>query len=241
MIVVHILPSAIGLPSISPYCAKLIAWLQLSGVEHETRLADFRRAPYGKVPFIEDGDKLVGDSHLIAQYVRQTYGKGLFDELTEAQRGLGHAIMRLGEESVYWTLVWERFCFEPTWPHFRPVVATTVPKAVAWALVPLIRRQTRKQLHAQGTGRLPVDTIYQILDQDLKALSQLLGDKPYFIADRPTDYDLSVWAPLAGGHASPWPSRFKDTLAKYDNLVAFVDRIETARLAKESSSAREAA
>lgn len=238
MITVHIIPQAYGLPSVSPYCTKLVGWLELAGVQHTIKSpGDFRSAPYGKLPFIEHDGAMIADTHVIVPYVRAQTGKGLHDDLTAEQRALGHAAMRMAEESIYWILVWERWACAEVWPLFRPNVAAIVPAALAWALVPFIRRQAVKQLHGQGTGRLPEEDIYRFLDADLQALSALLGDKPYLLGDKPTDYDVAVWAPVASGLGSTYPSRFGDTVRKYPNVVAFVDRINAGRAANRVPAA----
>ena len=37
----------------SPFCAKLEAYLRLAEVPYETRSADIRKAPRGKAPYVE--------------------------------------------------------------------------------------------------------------------------------------------------------------------------------------------
>ena len=65
-LVVHQLPSAWGLPSISPFCLKLDIYLRLTGISHTT-VTDGTPfgAPKGKLPYIEHDGKKIGDSGFI--------------------------------------------------------------------------------------------------------------------------------------------------------------------------------
>ena len=68
--------------------------------------------------------------------------------------------------------------------------------------------------------------INQLIDDDLAALSNILGDKPYFLGTQPSAVDASAFGTLEnylydGNDASPIPSMTR----KYGNLVRFVDSI----------------
>ena len=67
-----------------------------------------------------------------------------------------------------------------------------------------------------------------LINEDLRALSGLLGDNPYFLGPNPTLADASAFGTLEnylydGNEASPIPAMVR----KYPNLVRFVDSIRT--------------
>ena len=68
--------------------------------------------------------------------------------------------------------------------------------------------------------------INQLIDEDLAALSKILGDKPYFLGARPSAADASAFGTLEnylydGNDACPIPAM----VSRYNNLVRFVDSI----------------
>lgn len=235
MITVHILPPAYGLPSVSPYCAKLIAWMEIAGIEHEVKGPDFAKAPHGKVPFVVFDGKRVGDTHVIQRLLRERLGKGLPAIDDPVARGRAHAAQKLAQEGVYWTLVYSRWWDEDGWAPFRPVVDAMVPAPLRFFVTPLIRRKTRKQMWEQGVARLPKAEIYADLERDLDAIVALLGDGPFLGGEQPSDYDLGVWAPVASGLATPWGGPVADVIRARAPLVDFVNRIDARRQAGGTS------
>ena len=79
---------------------------------------------------------------------------------------------------------------------------------------------------AQGVLTNSEADINQLIDDDLAALSKILGDKPYFLGSHPTAADASAFGTLEnylydGNDATLVPAMTR----KYSNLVRFVDSI----------------
>ena len=79
---------------------------------------------------------------------------------------------------------------------------------------------------AQGVLTNSEADINQLIDDDLAALSSILGDKPYFLGSSPSAADASAFGTLEnylydGNDATPIPSMVR----KYSNLVRFVDLV----------------
>jgi glutathione S-transferase len=87
------LPGAWGLPTVSPFCLKLDAWLRMTGIQHESRtVATPFAGPKSKAPWIQiDGTKL-GDSTFIIAYLTERFGIDPDEQLTAEQRGMAVAI-----------------------------------------------------------------------------------------------------------------------------------------------------
>jgi hypothetical protein len=59
MIKLYQFKPALDLPNASPFCMKLEIYLRMANLPYEIVLnADSRKAPKGKLPYIEDGSKL---------------------------------------------------------------------------------------------------------------------------------------------------------------------------------------
>lgn len=69
-LVVHQLPGAWGLPSISPFCLKLDAYLRIADIPFRAVVdATPFKGPKRKLPWIEHEGKRIGDSGFIIEYV----------------------------------------------------------------------------------------------------------------------------------------------------------------------------
>lgn len=69
-------PPAFGLPNASPFCMKLETYLRMAEIPYQIKAASFAQAPNGKIPYIEHNGRLIGDSSLIIDYLKQTFGIG---------------------------------------------------------------------------------------------------------------------------------------------------------------------
>ena len=63
-----------GLPDASAFCVKAEILLKMAGLKYEVDLDSFKNAPKGKLPYINDGGKTVGDSTFIRLHIEEKYG-----------------------------------------------------------------------------------------------------------------------------------------------------------------------
>ena len=68
-----------------------------------------RAAPTKKIPYIDDGGTIIGDSGLIVDHLKKKYGDALDAKLTADQRALGHLLRRTLEESLYFVGLYARW------------------------------------------------------------------------------------------------------------------------------------
>ncbi|WP_434380566.1 Tom37 metaxin N-terminal-like domain-containing protein [Melittangium boletus] len=154
MITVYQTPVAWGTPNLSPFCFKLEAYLRMTGLPYEVKLADLRKAPKGKVPYVEFEGQRMGDSQFIIEYLKKKHGDPLDKELTPMQVAVGHTVRRMLEECTYWYIVYMRWADEAGWLAYRPVAETMVPWVVGGDIpVATLRQGMLRILHDQGTGR----------------------------------------------------------------------------------------
>ena len=222
---VHHLPGAWGLPTVSPFCLKLDAWLRMAGIEHESiTVATPFAGPKGKAPWIEIGGHKLGDSTFIIAYLTQRYGVDPDAELTTEQRGMAVAIQRLIDENLYWTMVHDRWLNESNWRTFRDVVLGGLSVPIRRILGPIARRGVRKQLEGHGMGKHSTEEVAAIGTRDVTALAAILGPKPWFFGGEPTSTDAVVYAQLINIWHPPLESEIKRAIGAQPNLVAFLDR-----------------
>jgi glutathione S-transferase len=241
MITLYQTPVAWGTPNLSPFCVKLESYLRMIGMPYEVKPADLRKAPKGKVPYIDIEGKLMGDSGFIIEHLKEKYGDTLDAKLTPEQLAIGHTVRRMLEESTYWNIVYMRWVDEPGWRAYVPVLETMLPVVVSNVMLPVLRRRMLKVLHNQGMGRHNLDEVQHLGKQDITALATLLGNKPFLLGDTPTSYDATVYAFLVGIMAFPVDSEFKQHTLSQGNLVEYCARFKSRFFANWKPSGSKAA
>ncbi len=220
-----ILPGAWGLPTVSPFCLKLDAWLRTTGIAHEAVTAATPFAgPRGKAPWIElDGEKL-GDSTFIIAHLAQRFGVDTDHHLTPAQCGQAVAIQRLIDENLYWTMVHDRWMNEANWQQFRDFVLGGLAVPLRRVLGPVARRGVKKQLRGRGTGFHSPEEIAAIRRRDVDALAAILGGQDWFFGDTPSSTDAVVYAQLVNIWRAPLENEVRRAIGQTPNLVAYIDQ-----------------
>lgn len=218
---------AFGLPNASPFCMKVETYLRMAGLPYECpRGADFRKAPKGKLPYIDDNGRQVADSTFIIDYLKATYGDTLDAKLSPAQRALGVLIQRTFEESLYWSVVHCRWIEDTGFAQVDEAVFGRM-KFPLRQIIPIFgRRALRQQLHAQGTGRHSRDEIFAIGCRDVSALSEILGAQPFFLGDEPSSIDATGYAFLANLLWVPIDLPIRAHALKLPNLQDYCERMK---------------
>ncbi|NOT53573.1 MAG: glutathione S-transferase family protein [Deltaproteobacteria bacterium] len=214
-LIVHQLPGAWGLPSISPFCLKLDLYLRIVDIPFQTVVdATPFRGPKGKLPWIEHEEKKIGDSGFIIEYVEKRFGRDANAGLSAAERAVSLAMRRLIEENLYWTMVHDRWMVEDNWRSFRKVVLGGVPMPLRLVIAPLARRGVRRQLQGHGLGLHTQDEIHAIGQRDISALADFLADKPFLMGEKATEIDAVAYGLLPNIMQVPITSPLKDEALK---------------------------
>jgi glutathione S-transferase len=228
MITLHQFGPAFTLRTASPFGLKLEAFMRLSGIPYrvESFSGNPSKAPKGKIPYITDDDgRDMGDSGLIIEHLVAKHGDKLDAHLTPAERAAGHALRRMTEESLYFVILYSRWVDDTGFAVIGPVLFGAIPAPLRPVVGMLVRRGTRSALHAQGTGRHTREQVYAMGKADLQALSDALGDKPFFLGDEPTSYDAAIYGILENLMKVPTGTPLVTSARALPNLVAFCERV----------------
>jgi len=78
----------LGLIDASPFVTKVHAFLRFNQLEYKTISSpkNLGRSPKNKLPFIVEGDKTIGDSQLIIEYLTQQHHIEIDAHLTDKQK-----------------------------------------------------------------------------------------------------------------------------------------------------------
>lgn len=230
MIQLHQFAPAFGLPNASPFCMKLETYLRMAELAYEIphfKLQDLQRAPKGKLPYIVDGARTIGDSSLIIDYLKATYGDPLDNWLNADQRAVALAWQRLLEEHYYWVGVYTRWVAPEGWALTRGAFFAGLRAPLSWIVPPLARRGMARELHGQGMGRHSPAEVYALGCRDITALADFLADKPYFLGEQPCSLDAVAYAFLANLLWVPLESTLKRHAQTYLQLTRYCERMRT--------------
>ncbi len=226
MIVLHQFSPNWGLPNASPFCMKLETYLRMAEIPHTLVYEDtLDKAPKKKMPYIEDGDRKIGDSNLVIEYLIGKYGDRTDEHLSPSDRGISLAMRRMIDENLYWCMVYSRWMDESGWAITKPAYFGTLPPVLKQILPGILRKGVQKNLDAHGMGRHSDGEIYSIGSRDLVALSGFLSDKPFFFGDRPTLLDAAAHATVRNFLDVPIEGPLKQKAHQLENLVSFSNRM----------------
>lgn len=230
MIILHQFPPTYGLPSASPFCMKVETYLRMAGLSYRSNYGfDLPRAPKGKLPYIEDDGRLIADSGLIMDYLKATYGDPLDAHLSPAERAVALAFIRLLDEHLYWAGgIQPRWVDAAGWKTTRAAFFRELSAPLRLIIPHMARRSMRKQMQGQGLGRHTVEEIHGMAVADVTALADYLGEKPFFLGDRPTSIDATVHAHIANIIVPPIDSPAKRHALGFPNLEAYCRRMKEA-------------
>ena len=150
MITLQVFGPGFGLPDPSPFCMKADILLQMSGLPHERKIGNMRRAPKGKLPLIIDAGEIVADSTFIRLHLERKYGIDFDKGLTPEQRGIAWAVEKMLEDHLYWFVVSERWANDSNFNRGPLQFFRVCAGAVATA--GCRDGQTPGAAHAQGPG-----------------------------------------------------------------------------------------
>jgi len=191
------------LPSLSPYCLKVETWLRLAGIKYENVDHKMKyKSKKGQLPFVEVNGEEIADSAIIIKELASRYNQDLDAGLTPEQKNVAHASISMLENHFAWVI--------KSWRSKNPggmlaaykmdlqqITEKKWPKPVLEFIFKLKFRRAAKKVRAHGIGVHKPEEIEEFGHNDLKVLSDLLADKPFFFGDAPTTLDVVAFSNLA--------------------------------------------
>ncbi|MEM1400449.1 MAG: glutathione S-transferase family protein [Pseudomonadota bacterium] len=222
-----IFPQRFGCRNPSPFCVKAEILLKMSGlpfrIERETNPGV---GPLGKLPALRDGKRLIGDSELIRQYLATHYQVEFDRGLSARDRAAAHAFARMLEERTYWAIVHSRWIDEGNWVNLKKAYFSTMPGLLRRIFPSLIRARVRRDLKGQGLGRHDPQSIEAFALDDLKAVADWLGDKPFMLGDRPTTLDATVYGMVVSFIQPGFETPIRDMIMTDMRLAGYLARCD---------------
>lgn len=178
--------------------------MRLNGIKYENVDHKMKfRSKKGALPFVELNGEEIADSTIILRELSQKFGKDLDAVLTCEQRSVSHAMISMIENHLVWVVMcWRTKNLDQVFKGYKVnlqhVLGTRIPNGILNFFFKLtVGRKGAKKVKAQGMGVHTPEEVSQFGCADLKVLSDMLADKPFFFGDEPTTLDVVAFAHLA--------------------------------------------
>lgn len=218
-------------PSISPYCLKLETWLRIADLDYENVPCGwYTRSMEGTLPFVELNGVEYPDSSLVIREMTQKFNEeDVENHLDDEQRASAKAFVKLAELSLYQTVALLRYA-ERADEIFQQFPAKDLgffaPIRLFWMKIDFVKRAVCR-VKLTGIGKHSYDDVVRIANDDLKAISDYLGNKNYFTGIKPTAVDAALFGVLAQIVYAPYDLPQKTTIQQcYPNLMEYCERIK---------------
>jgi glutathione S-transferase len=228
MITLYTFGPGFGLPDPSPFVTKVEVLLKMAGLACRVDTTGFRRAPKGKLPYIEDDGERVADSTFIRWHLENKYHFDFDKGLSAEQRAAGWAFEKMAEDNLYWALVDARWFDEGNFAKGPKRFFERVPAPMRPLVIAFVRRHLKRTLHGQGMGRHDPAEIVALGTRSIAAIADFLSDKPFFFGSEPSGADATMFAFVAGTLCPQFETPLRSAAERHDNLRRYVGRM-TAR------------
>ncbi len=229
MLTLYQFPGPWDVCSASCFCAKVEAFLCWKEIPHHVVSSlKLKGAPKGKVPYIEDENGKRGDSELILSYLFEKHNIWPDADLSPEQQGQARAIRYLCEEGIYRATSYYRFVDDAGWAITRAFFLSPFPAWVRPIAGWQIRKYVRAQLVQQGLGRHSHEEIGRMVTADIQALSDMLGDKPFFFGEQMHMADIVAFSIISNVLVPPYANAASQAAKALPNLVAHTARVRLA-------------
>jgi glutathione S-transferase len=217
-----------GLPDPSPFVMKAETLLKMAGLAYRSDTTGFAKAPKSKLPYIDDDGIKVADSTFIRQHLEYKYGMDFDRGLSAEQKAIAWAYEKMAEDNLYWAIIDARWMDDDNFDKGPRTYFQSVPGPIRPLVIAMVRRQVRKSLHGQGTGRHARTEVVALANRSIDAIATYLGDKPFFMGAEPKGVDATMFSFVASALCPLFTTPIRDHAERHGNLRRYVGRM-TAR------------
>ncbi len=225
MLTLNVFGPYFGLPDGSPFCIKALMLMKLSGLKYETTKMSFRKAPKGKAPYLQDGNVLIADSHFILKHLESKHGIDFSAGYSKEDVAESWAVARMLEEHFYFLSMNVRWLDDKNFWKGPYQFFDDAPAPIRKLIAGVVRKKVRKTHNLQGLGRHTAEERLELAKGDIDATETMLGNKKYFLGDRVTGADASVFAFLWAGGCSFFESPIGDYIRTRPVIMSYITRM----------------
>lgn len=222
VLILHQCPRAKLTPCIAPYPLKLETFLRIHNIKY--RVEHFGTNPRpANTPWITLNLQDICEPEDCVKFISEQYN--VSDELVldETAKSVSRAYSHLLDNHLYWGIALWRWVYDEarSVEHIQHLPPATVQ------MLPEIRKTVEQAAWFHGIGKKKPQDVVSAVETDLKALSEFLGDKTYFMGGKnPTELDCTAFAMLSQMLWTMKGSPFEKLInEKLGNLIHFTWRM----------------
>lgn len=225
MLKLHVFGPYFGLPDGSPFCIKGMTLMKMSGLPHAFDKMAFSKAPKGKAPYLADDNTLIGDTHFMMRHLETRYGIDFSGGYSKQDLAKGWAVARMLEEHFYFLSMGFRWLDDANFWKGPYQFFAEAPGPIRPLIARVVRSKVRKTQHLQGLGRHSRDERAAFAKGDIDAVEAMLGNSPYFLGQRPSGVDATVFGFLSAAGTPYFDSPVGDDIRSRPVVMAYLRRM----------------
>lgn len=226
MLDLFVFGSYFGLPDGSPFCIKALTLMKMSGLPFETKTMSFSKAPKGKAPYLQDGTKLIADSHFIQKHLEAAHHIDFTGGYAEDKLANGWAIARMLEEHFYFLSMNIRWLRDENFWKGPYQFFAAAPAPLRPLIARVIRKKIAKTHHLQGLGRHTAEERLELAKGDLDVIERQLGKNNFLLGAKPSAVDASVFGFIWAAECPHFKSEIGDYIRSRPVLIAYLKRMQ---------------
>jgi glutathione S-transferase len=203
---------------------KAMLLLKFAGLEYSEDRGGYRKAPKGKLPYINDDGIIVADSTFIRFHIEKKYGFDFDAGLTPEQRAAAWAIEKMCEDHLYFSVLASRWLDDVNFARGPAEFFKILPLPLRLIVPGMVRRKVKETLKLQGFGRHTPAEQNQLAIADVDAIANFLGEKPFLMGERPCGAEAAVFAFVAQ-LLVPLFTTPGGAAEKHQNLISYRNRM----------------
>jgi glutathione S-transferase len=187
--------------SVSPFAIKLESYMRINKIPY-TPVYGAPMSSKGMIPYIRLDDQESGeetaDSNVVLSRIKKELGaKGSDADLQPEQRAMAHSVTRMLEEHTIQICFYYRYGLHM--PEFLEAldIEHRFREGAADRWGRFQPDHTKHKTKMRGLTRHSDEELWEFSNDDLSALSDYLGDKPFFFGDKPTLADCTIFGHLS--------------------------------------------
>ncbi|XP_064458700.1 failed axon connections-like [Ornithodoros turicata] len=220
------------LPGISPFCLKVETWLRMTQLKYENVDHKLKfKSKKGQLPFVELNGEEIADSDIIIKQLSKHFEKDVDAGLTTEQRNVSHAFCSMLNNHTGWVSRCWRYrhpgqFLKAAQMDVKRMLNSKLPKGVLQFFFKLAFKSNVQQTIGHGLGRHTTEEILEFGKEDLKNMSQYLGEKQFFFGSEPHLLDCVAFSHLCQFIYVPFEGIVQFMEQECPNLLAFVNRMK---------------
>jgi len=220
LVVLHGFPRPKTLPSASPFILKVETFLRMGHIKYEYDSTE-PFGPTGKAPWISLNGEHISDSEFIIEHLIAKFGKDLHHRYTDQELAIAKCARRTLEEHAVWGLCLEKYVYDHGKKYFDFSSRTGFFSKIYMSYV------LKSRANAQGMGVHTEDEVNMLINDDIRSISQIMGDNEFIVGKHPCLQDCGIFAVLAMIQWGTPESRFKALLdTECSNLKDYCFRMK---------------